>query len=249
LGYLKKFEITLPDLPTQRRIAEMLSALDDKIELNRRMNRTLEQMAQTLFRKYFVDGIDEENLPEGWREGKLHEVLELPYGKALKQGDRKGGDYPVVGSSGIVGYHNTFIADGKGIVVGRKGNAGAVIWLDHKFYPIDTTYYVVDQLQVQDLYFHYFLLESLPLAGMNSDSAVPGLNRNEAYNIDILIPNRESIIDFNNKVKSLFDLKYTKEKETATLTQLRDTLLPKLMAGEIDVMQTKAEDMHEPVLS
>jgi type I restriction enzyme, S subunit len=63
----EQLEVNLPDLPTQHRIAEILSALDDKIELNRRMNQTLEQMAQTLFRQYFVDGIDEENLPEGWK--------------------------------------------------------------------------------------------------------------------------------------------------------------------------------------
>jgi type I restriction enzyme, S subunit len=249
-GMLEDFEISAPeDVVVQNRIAEILSALDDKIELNRRMNQTLEQMAQTLFRQYFVDGIDEDNLPEGWREGKLSEVLDLVYGKALKQGDRKGGEFPVVGSSGIVGYHNAFISEGKGIVVGRKGNAGAVIWLDKKFYPIDTTYYVVDQLQVEDLYFHYFLLKSLPLAGMNSDSAVPGLNRNDAYNIDILIPNREKIIDFNDKVRSLFDQKYLKEKEITTLTKLRDTLLPKLMSGEIDVMQMKTDEQHEPILS
>ncbi|WP_076666014.1 restriction endonuclease subunit S [Pontibacter indicus] len=75
-GMLEEFEILAPeDVAVQNRIAEILSALDDKIELNHRMNQTLEQMAQTLFRQYFVDGIDEENLPEGWRVGKVGDVI------------------------------------------------------------------------------------------------------------------------------------------------------------------------------
>src|SRR5690606_11962000 len=66
---IKEIEVLLPDLPTQQKIAEILSALDDKIELNSRMSQTLEQIAQTLFRQYFVDGIDADNLPEGWNLG------------------------------------------------------------------------------------------------------------------------------------------------------------------------------------
>ena len=247
-GMLEDFEIKVPEgLTTQNHIAEILSALDDKIELNRLMNQTLEQMAQTLFQQYFVDDIDQDNLPEGWRWGKLREALELPYGKALKAGDRKGGEFPVVGSSGIVGYHNSFIAKEKGIMVGRKGNAGSVVWLDEKFYPIDTTYYVLDLLNVDDLYFHYFLLKALPLANMNSDSAVPGLNRNDAYNLDIVLPETNTIKEFNKLVEPLFDCKHKNDREINTLTKTRDTLLPKLMSGEIDVMQ--ALKANEPVLS
>jgi type I restriction enzyme, S subunit len=69
-------EIPFPDYQTQKRIAEILTALDDKIELNRRMNQTLEQMAQTLYQQYFVNDIDEDNLPEGWQDGKM---VNLPH--------------------------------------------------------------------------------------------------------------------------------------------------------------------------
>ena len=81
---LKKVEIELPDLPTQRRIAEILSVLDDKIELNRRINQTLEQTAQALFRQHFVEGVDEENLPEGWQLGRLRDVIDVSHGYAFK---------------------------------------------------------------------------------------------------------------------------------------------------------------------
>jgi type I restriction enzyme S subunit len=232
---LSEFEFLLPDLPIQSRIASILSSLDDKIELNRRMNQTLEQMAQALFNHYFVDNIDPNNLPEGWKVGKVGELLELKYGKALKENERKIGNYAVVGSGGIIGYNDEFICEEKGIVVGRKGNSGAVSWLHEAFYPIDTTFYVSDLLGIKDLYYYYFLLKSLNLKNLNSDSAVPGLNRNEAHNQEIVIPKNKKIIGFNESVSSFFDRININLKETKTLTTIRDTLLPKLMSGEIDV--------------
>lgn len=230
-----QIEVDVPDLPTQTRIASILSSLDDKIELNRRMNHTLEQMAQALFNHYFVDNIDPDNLPEGWRIGKMGEILELKYGKPLKEKQRNKGNYAVVGSGGIIGYHDEFICKGKGIVVGRKGNSGAVSWLHENFYPIDTTFYVSDSMGVKDLYYHYFLLKSLNLKNLNSDSAVPGLNRNEAHNQEIVISEIKNIIEFNNSVSSSFNKINNNLNEIKTLIIIRDTLLPKLMSGEIDV--------------
>ncbi|MEI7425224.1 MAG: restriction endonuclease subunit S, partial [Candidatus Staskawiczbacteria bacterium] len=75
-GDLEEFEVDLPSISVQKRIADILAALDDKIELNRQMNQTLEQMAQALYKHYFLDEIDPENLPEGWRNGKLGEIYQ-----------------------------------------------------------------------------------------------------------------------------------------------------------------------------
>ena len=247
---IKNLEFDIPCIEAQTRIASILSSLDDKIELNRRMNQTLEQIAATLFKKYFVDDIDEDNLPEGWRWGKVSELLELIYGKALKERDRKVGKYPVVGSSGIVGFHDQYIAEGNGIVVGRKGNAGSVIWMHDKFYPIDTTFYVKNIDAVQGMYYYYFLLKDLNLGNLNSDSAVPGLNRNEAHNQEILVPKTEVIIQFNKIASSFFNKVKSNEKEIKSLTIIRNTLLPKLMSGEIDVTAiNQNEPLHEEVFS
>ncbi|RYY45252.1 MAG: restriction endonuclease subunit S, partial [Chitinophagaceae bacterium] len=234
-GIIRNYEINIPDLPTQTRIASILSSLDDKIALNRRMNATLEQLAATLFKKYFVDDIDPDNLPEGWRFGKVGEMLELVYGKALKENDRKGGKYPVLGSSGIVGYHDVYLSTGNGIMVGRKGNAGAVIWVFENFFPIDTTYYVRDILETKGRYFYYFLLKELNLGSLNSDSAVPGLNRNHAHSQEVLIPTKDAIIHFNHEAKTFFDKIENNNSQNRFLTSLRDTLLPKLMSGEVDL--------------
>ncbi|MEA1908393.1 MAG: restriction endonuclease subunit S, partial [Euryarchaeota archaeon] len=128
---LEELEINIPPLPEQKAIASVLSSLDDKIDLLHRQNKTLEAMAKTLFRQWFVEEAD-----EGWEEGVLGDVIELVYGKGLKQEVRTGKGYPVVGSSGIVGYHSDFLVKGPGIVIGRKGTLGKVIYLFENFFPI-----------------------------------------------------------------------------------------------------------------
>ena len=225
--------IALPPLPRQQRIAEILGALDDKIEINRQMNQTLEQMALALYKHQFIDDIDPENLPEGWKNGKLGDVLSLEYGKSLREPERHGGKYPVIGSSGIVGYHNASLVNADGIVVGRKGNAGSVLWCSKDFFPIDTTFYVVNKLSDQRCHFLFHLLKSLKLEGYNSDSAVPGLNRNQAHNADIIIPADQTIETFNSYLVGLFDLIEANTEEVNNLSVIRDSLLPKLISGEI----------------
>ena len=225
--------IDLPPLPLQQRIAEILGALDDKIELNRQMNHTLEQMAQALYKHSFMDDIDPENLPEEWSVGKLGDVLSLEYGKSLREPERHGGKYPVIGSSGIVGYHSTFLVKAAGVVVGRKGNAGSVLWCSKDFFPIDTTFYVINSLSDKRFHYLFFLLKSLKLKDYNSDSAVPGLNRNQAHDAEIIIPPDKIIETFNSYTVRLFDLIESNTEEINNLSVIRNTLLPKLISGEL----------------
>jgi len=112
LSVLKSLIVLVPSLPEQKAIAAVLSSLDDKIDLLHRQNKTLEAMAETLFRQWFVEAV------EDWEEGNLGEVLELVYGKALKEDFRTGSGYPVVGSNGIVGHHAEYLVEGPGIVIG-----------------------------------------------------------------------------------------------------------------------------------
>lgn len=230
LGDLLSYELTLPSLPEQKAIASVLSSLDDKIDLLHRQNATLEAMAETLFRQWFVEEAKEE-----WEDGKLGDVLELVYGKALKEEIRTGKGYPVVGSSGIVGYHSEFLVESPGIVIGRKGTLGKVNYLFDNFYPIDTTYFVKSKVNSDRLFYEYFLLKTMNFLEMNSDSAVPGLNRDIALSSEILIPPFELIKKFNSYCMSLFKKLKTNNVQINTLISLRDTLLPKLMSGEVRV--------------
>ena len=242
---LRQIEFLFPSLSTQRRIADILSALDDKIELNRQTNATLEAIAQAIFKEWFVnfnfpgatgEMIESElgMIPKGWKVGKLGEICEFAYGKGLKSEIRVEGKYPVVGSNGIVGTHNDYLAEGPGIVIGRKGTIGEVTWVHQNFFPIDTTFYINDLLGVNDLYFHYFLLKEQDFKKIGSDSAVPGLNRNQAYVSLVVIPAKDVINQFNDITQAIFADIYNYSNESSTLATIRDTLLPKLMSGEIE---------------
>ena len=227
---LKTIEIELPPLPEQKAIASVLSSLDDKIDLLHRQNRTLEAMAETLFRQWFI-----EEAKEDWEDGTLDQLIDLKYGKALKQEDRSGSGYPVVASSGIVGFHNNYLVKGPGIVIGRKGTLGKVYFMEDNFYPIDTSYFIQTNTSGSNLIFEYYLLKSLDFANMNSDSAVPGLNRNIALGTQIQVPPEELILSFNETAQPWFSKIHSNTKQIQTLEKLRDTLLPKLMSGEVIV--------------
>ena len=222
--------IILPPLPEQRAIASVLSSLDDKIDLLHRQNTTLEAMAETLFRQGFVVEAD-----EGWEEGVLGDVIELVYGKGLKQEVRTGKGYPVVGSSGIVGYHSDFLVKGPGIVIGRKGTLGKVIYLFENFFPIDTTYYIKSKIESDGLLYEYFLLKTLNFEEMNSDSAVPGLNRDIALSTEIQIAPLDKLHKFNKLASAFITKLSANSNNIRTLEKLRDTLLPKLMSGEVRI--------------
>jgi len=251
---LLKCELEVPDYPTQVKIASILSSLDNKIELNTRMNKVLEEIARALFHRWFVEFefpnaegkpyksaggkmVESEMgmVPEGWKVGKVGDIIELSYGKPLKEENRSGNGFPVFGSNGVVGWHNEWMVAGPGIIVGRKGNAGTVTWSHENFFPIDTTFYVVSKMNSGCVHYLYFLLQSLKLSHLSADSAVPGMNRNAALAQIILIPDIHTIIDFEILVSSLFSQMRLLKIENMNLIGMRDTLLPKLMNGEIDV--------------
>lgn len=123
-----------------------------------------------------------------WNLKKLEEILTLEYGKSLPARNRKKGDIPVIGSSGIVDYHSEALVQGPGIVVGRKGSIGTAYYLASDFYPIDTVFYVVTDTSKYSLKFLYYWLKQSNLSLLNSDAAVPGLNRNVAYSQQAWIP-------------------------------------------------------------
>ncbi|GAA4242388.1 hypothetical protein GCM10022254_75210 [Actinomadura meridiana] len=125
-----------------------------------------------------------------WRDTLLGDEIELAYGKALPAHSRRPGKYGVYGSNGLVGEHDESLIDGPGIVVGRKGSVGALAFAREPFWPIDTTYYVVNQGD-QNWRYLYYLLGNCGLTGLNSHSAVPGLNREDVYSIAVQMPPRE----------------------------------------------------------
>jgi len=123
-----------------------------------------------------------ENLDSAWPLRKFEDVCTLEYGSALPKGQRIDGPYPVMGSNGISGFHDKYLIEGPAIIVGRKGSAGEVTWVDNHCYPIDTTFYVRrNDIDTANLKYLYYLLKSLNLADLKGGAGVPGLSRNDVY--------------------------------------------------------------------
>lgn len=190
----KKFEdltIPIPPLPIQEEIVRILdkfTALEAELEaeLDAR-KKQYEYYRNKLLTpieidgKWYMNGIEVE-----WKT--LGDISKLEYGKGLKSSDRREGDFPVVGSNGIVGYHDEYYVDAPCIIVGRKGSAGAITWITDSCYPIDTTYFVQLKTGSVRLRYLYQFLLMIGLSPETKSAGVPGLNRNEAYQKKIPIP-------------------------------------------------------------
>lgn len=236
LHYLKIF---IPkDVNHQKRIASILSAYDDLIEVNNKRIELLEQSARELYKEWFVrmrfpnyqNAKFNKGIPEGWKEEYLGNILELAYGKALKEEDRTPGLYPVYGSSGIVGYHIEPFIKSSSIIVGRKGNVGSVFFSFKECFPIDTVFYVISDYS--KFYLYQLLKEQTFIEG---DAAVPGLNRNQAYKNKILHPTKKLIDQYDINIHPIFDQIENLQKQNQELAEIRNRLLPRLISGKLEV--------------
>jgi len=225
---LNNFKLMLPSLDTQLCIAAILSSLDDKIDLLHRENATLEQMAETLFRQWFVVEAKEE-----WEEGKLGDLIEVKYGKDHKK--LLDGKIPVIGSGGIMRYADTALYNKESVLIPRKGTLNNVMYINEPFWTVDTMFYTeMCRPNIAKFVFHF--MKGQDLANMNVGSAVPSMTTEVLNNIPIDIPPQEVFDRFENAVASLYNKKEQNNKQIQTLIQTRDGLLPRLMGGEVKIL-------------
>nr|WP_319566715.1 restriction endonuclease subunit S [uncultured Rhodoferax sp.] len=263
---LVKLSVPCPPKVQQDAVAAILTALDDRITLLRETNATLEAIAQALFKSWFVDfdpvraklegrapeGMDEATarlfpdsfeelelglMPTGWRVARIDELMELAYGKALKATDRIAGEVPVYGSGGITGFHNESLVTGPSIIIGRKGTVGSLYWEDQPFFAIDTVFYV---RTANPMTYCFYLLQTLGLTEMNTDAAVPGLNRGNVYRLTVPFPGAEILGAFDDIVGVIRKRIFKNSQQAQTLATLRDTLLPRLISGQLRLPEAQA---------
>ncbi|MEO0277966.1 MAG: restriction endonuclease subunit S [candidate division WOR-3 bacterium] len=176
-------------------------------------------------------------LPDGWKWVKLGEVCEFEYGTGLPERDRKGGSIPVFGSNGIIGYHNSAITQGPTIIIGRKGSIGQVNYSDVPCWPIDTTYYIDSSKTNCNLLWLYWLLKWLRLDLLNKATGVPGLNREDAYNLVIPLPPVEEqsrIAQILQEIMSEVEkARSACEKQLEAVNALPQAYLRKAFRGEL----------------
>lgn len=169
-----------------------------------------------------------------WKTCLLSDEIELAYGKALPEYARVEGCIPVFGSNGVIGYHNTSLVSGPGIIVGRKGSVGEVTYSSIAFWPIDTSYFVVNKGN-NNWKFLFYLLQNLELRQLNRPSPVPGLNRQDVYSVKASFPpleEQEKIVSVIDCIEHSIDLH---NRKILVLKELSNALLHKFMMGEVRV--------------
>jgi len=225
---IKSIEITLPLLPEQRAIASVLSSLDDKIDLLHRQNTTLETMAETLFRQWFV-----EEAKEDWEEGTLADLAQFYNGKSRPK--EEVGTIPIYGGNGILGYTNISNYSGKSIIIGRVGAYCGSLHFENKEIWVSDNALLVKAKIERTTYFLLYLLRTLDLNSMAEGSSHPLLTQTLLKSILITIPPIEKIENFDFQLEQITKKIESNQIQILTLTALRDTLLPKLMSGEVRV--------------
>ncbi len=233
---IKRCRMCIPDtIAVQGRIASILSTYDDLIENNRHRMQLLEQAARLLYKEWFVHlrfpghqhTTITNGVPKGWERKAIGDIAPFKYGKALKKNNRDPGPYPVYGSSGVVGTHKKAMATGPAIIIGRKGNVGSVFWSESDCHPIDTAYYV--ETEHCTTYLYYALLNA---QFINTDVAVPGLNRDFAHSRQLLIPDIKTLCTFEKHTTTIRSQIDQLTRHSNVLAQARDLLLPRLMSGD-----------------
>ena len=178
-------------------------------------------------------------IPNGWEVGRLDDVLILQRGFDLPTPDRTHGRYPVMAASGPNGCHDKFMVRGPGVTTGRSGVLGRVFFIHGDFWPLNTSLWVKEFKRVSPAYaFH--LLRGLDFEIFNAGSAVPTLNRNHVHNLKVTIPPKTIVEAFDALVMPLMKFQECNEAESRDLATLRDTLLPKLLSGEISAPAAEA---------
>ena len=247
VNILNDIQISYPkNIEDQRRIASILSSLDRKIELNNKINADLEEMAQAIFKNWFVDFepfkdgkfVDSElgMIPEGWKVGLLGELCNFKRGKNLLTKNAIDEGVPVVaGGLEPSCYHNIANTGAPVITVSGSGaNAGFMRMYHVPVWASDCSF--ID-ISCENFYFVYCFLKvnSKLLKHAQTGAVQPHVKPSDIHDFELVIPDEESIYDFQDKVKPFFDRIASLQKENSRLSSLRDTLLPRLMSGELEV--------------
>ena len=232
---IENLSIKLPPLPTQQKIAAILSSLDDKIELNNKINTNLEQQAGALFKNWFVDFEPVGGkMPEEWKVGKLSDIAEITSGKRppMKQSNySKDVSIPLVGAASVMGYTNQVLYNEPILITGRVGTHGVIQRFSTECWPSDNT------LVIKSKYYEYVyqIMSNIDYDNMNRGSTQPLITQSDLGKVECIIPDEDNLQKFKQLVNILFSKVQENQQENQKLVNIRDTLLPKLMNGEIEV--------------
>lgn len=233
--------LNVPDIKTQHRIADILSAYDDLIENNQKQIKLLEEAAQRLYKEWFVDlrfpGHENtkivDGVPEGWSRGLLKELISVNYGKDHKKAPDDG-NIPVYGSGGLMRKCNKSLFSGEAVLIPRKGSLNNIMYVDETFWTVDTMFYATMK-QPHTAIFVYFFVKAFDMYSINIGAAVPSMTTKILDAMDVVIPDKETLGKFDKLTKTYFNKIKTLQGQNERLKIARDLLLAKLMSGEMEM--------------
>ena len=215
--------LPIPSIERQREIVAEYETISKRIKNNEQIIAKLEETAQTLYRKMFVDGIDKENLPEGWRMGTIEDIAYIKNGKTIMPTQ---GNVPIYGGNGIVGYTDIYNAKGV-VVIGRVGiNCGSLFLHQDECYVNDNAMMSIPK--ENDLTFLYLMLKQIDFNSQSEGSSQPLLTQSIIYKQECVIPSQILRVEFNKQVQIIYRNRVLIEQENKKLTELQSLLLAKM---------------------
>ena len=228
-------EVAIPDIKTQHRIAKMLADIDDKVENNQRINNNLEQQISVLYQSWFetfdlTDGV----CPGSWSNQELSTIAEISSGKRppiKAESCSKETPIPIVGAASVMGFTSESNHTDKILVTGRVGTHGIVQRFNTPCWTSDNT------LVIKSTYYEFTnqILQRIDYSAMNRGSTQPLITQGDIKKVSVLVPDTETLAKFETFAGTMMNQWEANKQENVKLASLRDTLLPKLMSGELDV--------------
>ena len=239
-GILNSISVDLPDLETQKKIAEVLGRIDEKIELNRAMNETLEQMGQALFRHYFIDNPEAET----WENGTLGDIIVNFDSKrkplSSRQRAEMKGEYRYFGATSVMDYVNDYLFDGKYLLLAEDGSVikkDGTPYLQYiwgKFW-VNNHAHILQAKEPFSVEYLYLLLAQSNVQSLVSGAVQLKINQKAMNSFKMKLPPKDLVESFCETIDPMFAQRRKNEEEIQTLTTLRDTLLPRLISGKVKV--------------
>ena len=211
----------------QNAIVGTLESIDRKLIVNEQLNDNLQQQAQAIYSSMFIDNPD-----PTWSHGHLSDLITVKYGKDHKK--LADGIYPVYGSGGIMRYVERPLYNMESVLIPRKGTLNNVIYVNQPFWSVDTMFYTEMKLPNVAKFVYHFV-KAKDLASMNAGSAVPSMTTDILNAMEVVIPSASALEEFESLVAPMYEAMEANDVQSKALSQMRDTLLPKLMSGAIDV--------------
>ena len=247
---IRDLNIPFPNFDIQNKIVDLLSTIDKKIENCKSINKNLEEQLSLIFDDYFVkcSAYDEDSLvktdwgkiPKEWKNIDFGDLIQITSGdRPDEKSETKTDDFniPLFGASKIMGYTKEFSYDEDILIIGRVGTHGVVQRVNYPCFPSDNTFVIKSKYYG----FVYQLLKRIDYDSLNTGSTQPLITQKSLKTVNVVLPDENSLFEFENISKVFFDKIYINQKEIGSLTKLRDTLLPKLMSGEIDVSKINCD--------